>query len=66
MNIASIIAFIAGVTLVYAGINNVDPRDVLKSALAGQSPKTAAKIEAQNSDVSLTEYPTSGQRYVSV
>jgi hypothetical protein len=38
LNVTSIVLFVTGVVLLYAGIKNVDPRDVVKKALKGESP----------------------------
>lgn len=38
LNVTSVVLFVAGVVLLYAGIKNVHPRDVITNALQGKSP----------------------------
>lgn len=38
LNVTSVVLFVAGVVLLYAGIKNVHPRDVITKALKGESP----------------------------
>lgn len=45
LNIVSVVAFAGGIVLLYAGITGKDPRDVLKTSLAGKSPATAAPLD---------------------
>jgi hypothetical protein len=38
LNVTSVVLFVAGVVLLYAGIKNIPPRDVITNALTGKSP----------------------------
>lgn len=38
ISVVSVIVFVGGFILVYAGIKDVDPRDVVKAALRGENP----------------------------
>lgn len=40
INLASIVAFSAGVVLIYAAVKNQDPRDVIRRALGNHSGQT--------------------------
>lgn len=40
MNTLTVVIFSAAVTLIYAGVKDVDPRDVVKSVLKGEVPKS--------------------------
>lgn len=41
-SVANITIFTIGVVLIYAAIKDIDPRDVVKSALKGKSPAPVA------------------------
>lgn len=38
ISVTSVIVFVGGFILIYAGVKNVDPRDVVKAALRGENP----------------------------
>lgn len=43
-NLVTVILFSAGVLLIYSGIKNTDPRDVLKEALKGKTVKGKSDV----------------------
>lgn len=43
MNVSSIVLFVAGVVLIYSGVKNVKPQDVVKNSLNGKSPNDAPR-----------------------
>ena len=38
LNVTSVVLFVTGVVLIYAGIKDIHPRDVITNALKGKSP----------------------------
>lgn len=38
ISVVSVIVFVGGFIMVYAGIKDLDPRDVVKAALRGENP----------------------------
>ena len=48
LNVTSVVLFVAGTVLLYAGIKNIPPRDVITSALKGKSPTAAKTAPASN------------------
>jgi hypothetical protein len=65
MNLYGVIMLSAGVVLMYSAVQNADPRDVVKNALAG---KPTAKKAATTKPASLptSPLPNDGTRVVSV
>lgn len=43
-NVLGVVLFVAGFVLVYAGVKDVDPRDVVKAALRGKNPGELSPI----------------------
>lgn len=43
LNVTSVVLFVVGTVLLYAGIKNIPPRDVITNALKGKSPSGADK-----------------------
>ena len=69
INLASIVAFSAGVTLIYSAVKNQDPRDVIRKAL-GSDVKTMRPISTTTGTGSVGDIPnynpTPGTQTVSV
>lgn len=38
MNTVTLVMLFGGITLIYSAVKDIDPRDVIKSTLKGQSP----------------------------
>jgi hypothetical protein len=65
MNIITVVMLAAGATLIYAGIKNVDPRDVIKDALAGKdSPGSTLEDEPSGADYLLMPEDDTGSAQV--
>jgi hypothetical protein len=67
LNVTSIVLFVTGVVLLYAGIKNVDPRDVVKKALKGESPApTPDKADTKQAASEPRDESTPKPPYLSV
>ncbi len=51
LNVTSVVLFVTGVILIYAGVKNMNPRDVLTNALSGKSPDNKAAPASQTTPV---------------
>lgn len=47
LNLTSVVMFVGGVVLIYSGLYNVSPKDVVVRSLQGQSPREPAKSKKE-------------------
>ena len=60
MSVLSVVMFAAGGLLIYAGIKDVDPRDVIRNSMGGTPPPAPPA----NPSVKPTEPPNNGSAAV--